>query len=144
MPTYKLEYMEKIHLLSVEATSVEEGQRKLKDYLEEIGVEPGRFFFIEIYTNGELNGALVHVEVPENTERTSGIRHAKLPASDYLVIDASEEEYEKSSKGHDNAVLNIQGYMKEHKLKMKDFPVTERVKEDNLSFVRVYIAVKQR
>lgn len=143
MATYSMKYLEKIDLLTAQGKNSEEAKAFLDKHLESIGVTAGRYFYLEMFTNGEVGGAMVSAEVEPDTERGSGISRGKLVASDYVLIEATEEEYQKSAAG-DDSIFKTKEYLKENNLKMKQFPVFERIEIDGKQMIRYYIAVKRR
>jgi hypothetical protein len=143
MPTYKIEHLDQIELLVAQGTNTKETKAKLDEHLTNIGITPGRYFYLEVYTNGEVSGAMVSAEVEPDTEKGSGIQRGKLRESDYVIIEATEEEYLQSANG-DKTVFNTDEYLKENNLKMKDFPVHEKIVVDGQHMVKFYIAVKHK
>ncbi len=143
MPTYRIEYLERIDLLTAEGKKTADAKEKLDNHLASIGVEPKRYFYLEMYVNGEVGGAMVHAEVDPDTESSSGIKRNKLPASDYVIIESTEEDYMKSALG-DKTIFRTNDFLKENNFKSIDFPVFERYLDGDTKMVRFFFAVKRK
>ena len=138
MPTFKTDYLEAKTFLVAEGKDIKTLEKELVEKLEGNGVSVKDTYFMEVYTNGEPSGGMVLAEVDSDVETLLGLRKHTYKASDYVIIESTKEEYIKSASG-DASVYNLNKYLKENKMKMKDFPITKNDGDIVLSYVPVKI-----
>ncbi len=143
MPKFRVEFLEEMSFVIADGTSVEDAKKVLQDYLSSVNETAQKFYFIESYRKGNVQGAMVLAQVNKDLEPPKGLRKYTYKPSDYLIIEATYEEYILSANG-DSSVYNTNQYLKENKMKMMDFPISETYQEDGIMMVRSYIPVKYR
>jgi len=96
---------------------------------------------MEVYSKGAVQGAMVLAEVDKDVEAGNNLRKYTSKASDYLIIEATKEEYVASASG-DSSIYDTKQYLKEHNMKMTDFPISEFFEQDGVQMVRSFVPVK--
>lgn len=136
---FNIEEIDEMFLLQAEGENSEVAKEKLDKFLSEKEISPKKYYYLEMWSEGEISGAMTMALVDKEVEGGDEVRTYTTPKSPYLTFELYYDDYinpEISNQIDWDPFLEEKGY------RMVDFPIFEYLPTEGKKKIKIIMRVE--